>query len=170
MIKYVFMIKKNISIDSDGVISDFMGTIYKKFGGHPNSLTFTKPCGTVLKADAAMWAHVETDPDFWLDIPFFDYAHDLIDMCRGHNVRILTGCPSTGYDRAVEQKTKKLGEAFGIPVITCLSKDKAKHLIAPGDILIDDMPKNIKRWEQEKGIGIRFRTFEQASEELRKHI
>lgn len=156
--------------DADGVVVNFNGHCETRFGAHPHHLTFQQPGGKLLKGDAALWAHVETDDDFWLDMPFFDHAHELVDMGRAYNAQFLTGCPAIGYDRASAHKKEKLGNTFGIPVITCRSRDKALHMIAPGDILVDDFMKNIKRWEEAGGIGIHFKTFEQAADQLRFHL
>ncbi|CAM6054492.1 unnamed protein product [Sphagnum tenellum] len=82
---------------------------------------------------------------------------------------VLSGCPKTNYDVASEQKKAKFAKQFpGLPVITCLSKNKPDHMIAPGDLLIDDRHSNTKRWIKAGGTAVLFRTYEQTISELEK--
>lgn len=158
--------KQRIYLDADGVLVDFNGSCERKFGAHPHHLKFDCPERGLLKGDRALWAHVETDPNFWMDMIPFDHAQELVDMARDHDVHILTGCPKSGYDRASEHKKEKLGKLFGVPVITCLSKDKPLHMNAPGDVLVDDFVRNIKRWREAGGVAVYFQNWEQARDEL----
>ena len=162
--------QRNIWLDADGVLVDFNGSCERKFGAHPRHLTFDCPENGLLKGDRALWAHVETDPDFWLDMIPFDHAEELVEMCRPYGVQILTGCPATGYDRASAHKKEKLGKLFGVPVITCRSKDKPLHMSSPGDILVDDFVRNVKKWREAGGHAILFKTWEQARAELEEAI
>lgn len=68
---------------------------------------------------------------------------------------ILTGLPAYGYDKAEKEKRLWLKKHYNKEdgVICCLSKDK-QNFGARQDILIDDLPANIARWEQMGGIGI----------------
>lgn len=152
----------NIFLDSDGVCCDFDGHVASFSGGRkPNE----------LGGDANLWALVNSIPDFWSTMPLLPGARDLFDAAKAidPNVRILTGCPRSGYEAAVEGKLLKHSRYFpGTQVITCLSRNKADHMIAPGDCLVDDMARNIKRWEAAGGTGIRYWSAEQAIEKLRK--
>lgn len=39
-------------------------------------------------------------------------------------------------------------------------------MVAAGDILLDDMPKNLRRWEKAGGIGVYYRNSDQAIRDL----
>lgn len=156
-----------IALDCDGVIFDFNGHCEDRFGAHPHHLTFTHEDGVILKGDAALWSHVNGCPDFWLDMPKFEHADELVEMARPYGVQFLTGCPVNGYDRADAEKRIKLAKLWpGIPVITCRSKDKPIYMQQPGDILVDDFVRNIKKWTAAGGVAIHFKTFEQAARDL----
>jgi hypothetical protein len=139
----------HIFLDSDGVLAAFDEHVYAQWG---------KTCREL--GDAELWARVEDYPNFWLDMPVKDEAYDLFDLVLPFKPTILTGCPATGYDRAaahkVEWYAKHFGSKYGyeIPVITCRSKDKALHMKAPGDVLVDDFFVNIKRWRAAGGKGV----------------
>ena len=55
-------------------------------------------------------------------------------------------------------------------MITCFSRDKARHLKAPGDILVDDRNDTIRRWEKAGGYGIWYRDAEQTVRDLRQAL
>jgi hypothetical protein len=80
---------------------------------------------------------------------------------------VITGCPRSNFDFVAEQKKRKFKIYFpDIEIVTCLSRDKPLHMKNPGDILIDDFAKNIKRWEKAGGKGIRYYNYKQAMNEL----
>jgi hypothetical protein len=148
-----------IFCDSDGVVFDFESHVMKYSGGvHPNKL-----------GDDPLWNLIESIPDFWLTMPLFPWAHDLINFLRPHGPTILTGCPKIGFDVAQTQKIEKYKMYFpDLPLITCLSKEKPVYITGVGDILIDDKSKNIKRWEAVGGKGILFKTYEQVIADLQE--
>lgn len=159
-----------VNLDVDGVIGAFDDHCEDRFGRAPHKgLTHTCDLtGQVTKGDTALWKHVASDPGFWLDMPLLPGAHELVELCQPYGVRFLTGCPKSDYDRADREKKVKLGKTFpGIPVITCLSRDKALHMQEAGDVLVDDFFKNTKRWEEAGGRAVRYRSFEQSFEEVR---
>lgn len=155
------MERYRIALDADGVIVAFNQHIKAISGNYPQEL-----------GDVALWAVIEQHPEFWLDTPLFDHAHELVDLCRPYGVRFVTGCPAdpVAHEKASLQKKQKLGEAFGIPVVTCRAKDKALYMQEPGDILVDDFIRNIKRWEKAGGRAVYFRSYEQALVDLKNAL
>lgn len=147
----------NLYIDSDGVIFDFDNHVMSYSGGvHPNKL-----------GDPKLWALVDSIPDFWITMPLLPWGADLVRFARLYDPVILTGCPKTNFDYAADQKKLKYAKHFpGIPVITCLSRDKQNHMKSPGDVLVDDRYKNIKRWNEAGGRGVFFRSYDQTIGEL----
>ena len=135
----------NIFLDLDQVLGDFDGHVKTLFGSTPKEL-----------GDKRLWALVEGVPDFWLTEPLMKDAEALWQALCPYNPTILTGCPRTGHDRAVAQKTRWVHGHFGshVPVIACFSKHRQDHMEAPGDLLVDDRIGNLRRWEDAGGIGI----------------
>lgn len=82
-------------------------------------------------------------------------ADKLVGYLSRFGFCILTGLPAYGYDKAEKEKRLWLKKHYNKEdgVICCLSKDK-QNFGARQDILIDDLPANIARWEQMGGIGI----------------
>lgn len=138
----------NIFLDNDGVFADFDAHFENLFGSHPNKI-----------GDPHIWTYINEDPEaFWEGMPLMEGAVEKFEAFRPYNPTFLTGCPKSGYDVAAAHKRVWLREKFGdVPVITCLSRDKQVHMKAPGDVLLDDMPRNLKRWEAAGGVAIRYR-------------
>ena len=152
--------RSHLFLDVDGVLADFDAHAAALFGASPREL-----------GDDRLWQLVEGLADFWTGIPLKAGAMDIWDVAKDQDPTFLTGCPRTGYDRAAAHKREWLRRHFGdVPVITCFSRDKARHLKAPGDILVDDRIVNIKRWEKAGGRGIRYRDARQTVRDLREAL
>ena len=144
--------------DLDGVLVDFEGGFAINHGFAHDSVP-----------EGVMWKHIREHARHWHDLPKMSDAQILWDFIKDKNPIILTGCPATGYDHA------DLGKRFWcstnlhpeLPVITCRSKDKQLHMVQPGDILIDDLVKNIKRWEEAGGLGVLHRNAEDTIKQLK---
>lgn len=147
-----------IAVDLDNVLADFVQHVQDHFGDHPNHIPSDD-----------LWSMVESVQNFWLDMPVKYRAHDLWAFVQPYNPVILTGCPRQSYEIAAAHKTAWVKQQFGehVTIITCLSRDKQKHLISPDDILIDDFHSNVKRWRAAGGRAVRYKTYEQTIEELR---
>lgn len=139
--------------DNDGVLADFDRHVLELFGTPPSGIP-----------DDEMWDLILATPDFWPTIPLKYGAHDLWAMLAPYKRAFLTGCPKGHYEVAAAHKVVWLKKHFGddVEVITCLSRNKPLHMESPGDILIDDMSGNMRRWRKAGGIGIHYRTVEQA--------
>lgn len=141
-----------IFCDSDGVIYDFTQHVIDCYGGHPNEI-----------GDAEMWRRINSDPNFWLTMPLMPDAMMFWNRIKPLNPIVLTGCHRDDFDKIAEHKLSRWKDDFGHShVITCLSRDKALHMEQPGDVLIDDMRKNLKKWEKAGGVGVHFRNATQA--------
>jgi hypothetical protein len=134
-----------INIDLDGVLVDFERGFEMFYGHHPHK--FSEP---------DMWKIIEANKDHWHDLPAMPGALKLWAYVAPYNARVITGCPKTGFQAAVDGKRSWIARELGahVPVVTCYTRDKPKHMNSPGDILIDDMTKNITRWEEAGGVGI----------------
>ena len=167
----------HVFLDNDGVLAAFDEHVFDLYGGPPRGLTFDCPERGLLKGDAALWAHVNQDPEgFWSSIPVKEGAYELFETALPYNPTILTGCPRDGYDVAAAHKPLWIAEHFGkkygvkVPVITCFSRDKPLHMKNPGDILVDDFIANIKKWQKAGGSTVWYQTADQAVRDLKAKI
>lgn len=133
-----------IFCDMDGVLVDFDGAFERKHGILPYKLPREQ-----------LWETVINTPDYWVDLPKLNDADVLVNYLNRFGFQILTGLPVYGFDKAEKEKKLWLKKHYNIVdgVICCLSKDK-QNFGKPNDILIDDRPPNIQKWEEMGGIGI----------------
>lgn len=135
-----------IYLDLDGVMADFDTHFVEYFGVDPQSLD-----------DDVMWKKINSYHDFYANLPLMKDALVLFNELSWANVTILTACPKSNYKNAAIQKRawvrKHLSESITvIPMMGGVNKALFMH--EPGDILIDDMKKNCKAWEELGGIAI----------------
>ena len=146
-----------VYIDMDGVIADFFGGVEKLYGvGHWKELNADNKLD--LKQEVI---NRISGTDFFATLPKFDSSGELISMVKeftGGNFSINTS-PLRG-DNENSAKYKKLWIQNNIEqpdeiVITgrkeSYAKDKAS---GTPNILIDDRPVNIQRWQGAGGYGI----------------
>jgi hypothetical protein len=151
----------NVFLDLDGVLGAFDEHVEALWGAGPREL-----------GDVKLWELVSGHPPFWIDSPLKPGAQELFDVAAPYNPTILTGCPTTGFDHAVEQKRLWIDKHFGthVPVIACLSRDKPLHMTQPKDILVDDFIVNIKRWQKAGGTTVWYQTADQAIADLKRKL
>ena len=149
--------KPIVYIDMDGVLADFFGGVEKMFG-----VQHWKELNADNKLDLKQEViNRIAGTDFFATLPKFDSAGELISMVKeftGGNFSINTS-PLRG-DNENSTKYKKLWIQNNIEqpdeiVITgrkeSYAKDKAS---GTPNILIDDRPVNIQRWQGAGGYGI----------------
>lgn len=147
----------HLFVDSDGVFADFDLHIKTLFGKWPREMS-----------DDVMWKLASEHPEFWSHMPVKYGAEELWEFVKPYNPTVLTGCPKSDYTRAETHKRAWWQHHFAHDqVITCLSKDKGTHIKKPGDILVDDMIKNIKRWEKAGGKGVWYKNARDAIAQLK---
>jgi 5'-nucleotidase len=148
--------RPHLFVDSDGVFADFDRHVFNEFGRWPNEL-----------GDALMWSLVQKTPGFWGDMPLKAGAHELWEFVKPFAPTVLTGCPRTNYELADRAKREWWKRHFDHEqVITCFSRDKPLHMRSPGDILVDDMAKNVKKWEKAGGVAVLHRDAGSSIERL----
>ncbi len=149
----------HIFCDLDGVLVDFEGGFLRNHGFAHNSVP-----------EGVMWKYIMEHERHWHELPMMHDGQVLWDFIKDRNPTILTGCPRSGFSHADIGKRYWVEEMLAPkpPVITCRSKDKQLHMIAPGDVLIDDMKKNIDRWIAAGGIGILHTSAESSIAQLEK--
>ena len=149
--------KPTVYLDMDGVLADFFGGVEKMFGvEHWKELTNDKTKD--LKKEVIDRI---TGTNFFATLPKFDTADALIDMVKkftGGKFSINTS-PLRG-DHSNSAKYKKLWISNNIEqpddiVVTGRKESYAKDKgTGTPNILIDDRPVNIQRWQSAGGYGI----------------
>lgn len=133
-------------LDCDGVLADFDSHALDYFGMPPREYE-------VLMGSEKFWAELEAKGDFYRHLPVMPDAQNLVDGVRHLSPTILTGCPRGNWAEA--QKIAWAEEHFpGIPIVTCRSAEKRKHITKPGAVLIDDWPQHRHKWIEAGGVFI----------------
>ena len=146
-----------IYLDMDGVIADFFGGVEKMYGvKHWKELTSVKTGGD-LKQEVIDRI---TGSDFFSTLPKFPTADGLIQLIKsatGGHFSILTSPLIGDHENSAAQKKVWIAKNIERPdeVIVSGRKEKwAKQKDGTPNILIDDRPVNIERWEAKGGFGI----------------
>jgi hypothetical protein len=146
-----------IYLDMDGVIADFFGGVEKMFGvAHWKQLTSVKTGGD-LKQDVIDRI---TGSDFFSTLPKFSSTDSLIQLIKsstGGHFSILTSPLIGDHENSAAQKKLWIAKNIEQPdeVIVSGRKEKyAKQKNGTPNILIDDRPINIQKWEAKGGFGI----------------
>jgi nicotinic acid mononucleotide adenylyltransferase len=165
--------KPTVYLDMDGVLADFFGGVEKMYGvEHWKQLTSDKTKD--LKQEVI---NRITGTDFFATLPKFDSADELISMVKeftGGNFSINTS-PLRG-DHENSAKYKKLWISNNIQqpdniIVTgrkeTYAKDKAS---GTPNILIDDRPVNIQRWQGAGGYGILYQANRDSLTKVQKGL
>ena len=145
-----------IYIDLDGVLADFDG-YYQEITG------LTPKAYESIYGTEKFWEQIYKDGDYFNRLEKTSFADRLIsfvfDVFPDVEKKILTALPR---DYNNEFKTQKIrwvqryyGDLFSIEQILLSPSGEGKAQFAqPGDILIDDMQKNIDAWNAVGGNGV----------------
>lgn len=146
-----------VYLDMDGVIADFFGGVEKMFGvKHWKELT-SKLTGGELKQEVIDRI---TGSDFFANLPKFPTADSLIQLVKsatGGRFSILTSPLIGDHENSATQKKAWISKNIEQPdeIIVSGRKEKwSKQKDGTPNILIDDRPVNIERWEAKGGFGI----------------
>jgi 5'(3')-deoxyribonucleotidase len=123
------MSEPRLFLDADGVLADFDEGARRLLGMNPR--TFEARHGR-----GAFWKRLANAKGFYATLPEMPDARVLFDGVKHLKPTILTGLPLGNW--AAAQKVQWAAEHFpGVPIITCMARDKHKHMHA-GDVLVDD--------------------------------
>lgn len=143
-------------LDADGVLADFEEGARRLLGS--DRPTFERRHG-----QRAFWKRLAAAENFYATLPEMPDARLLFDGVRHLAPTILTGLPLGNW--AAPQKIAWAARHFpGVPVITCMARDKHKHMQA-GDVLVDDRENHRAAYE---AAGVVFIHHNNARESLRK--
>ena len=165
--------KPIVYLDMDGVLADFFGGVEKMYGvEHWKQLTNDKTKD--LKKEVIDRI---TGSDFFATLPKFSTADGLIEMVKkftGGNFSINTS-PLRG-DHENSAKYKKLWIQNNIEqpddiVVTGRKESYAKDKgTGTPNILIDDRPVNIQRWQAAGGYGILYQANRDSLDKVKKGL
>lgn len=140
-----------VYLDMDGVLADFDRRKMEAFGNLLED----------VPADISWKMIKDHDPDWYANLLPMPDARHLVDGLRSIanlKVAVLTAVPQIGRNMdAKPQKKYWLGKYFPELLddfnIGPYARHKHYHC-RPGDILIDDVERNIKQWHEAGGLGI----------------
>ncbi len=158
-----------IYFDMDGVLADFTLGVKEMCG-----IDIDTPQEQRSKEqDKAMFDAIHEVPDFYLKLKTIPGTVDLFYRLRelyGDKVEVLTGIPKPerNIPTASDEKISWVRDHLegDIVVNTVLRSEKKNYVKGEGSILIDDLPSNIKAWEECGGTGILFKDPESAERML----
>jgi 5'(3')-deoxyribonucleotidase len=143
-------------LDCDGVLADFDRGARELLGLRP------KPY-IARHGRAAFWRELAKAKNFYGSLAKMPDADLLFDAVKHLKPTILTGLPLGRW--AAPQKVEWAAEHFpGVPIITCMARDKHKHM-HPGDVLVDDREKHRAAYE---AAGVVFVHHRNAADSLRQ--
>lgn len=137
---------RHLFLDCDGVLADFDAAAHQLFG--MESRKAEQVLGT-----KEFWRRIRMSGDFYRRLPLVADALELFRAVAHLKPTILTGCPRGQWSQP--QKVAWANEYFpGVPIITCASKEKFRHMAHPGDVLVDDYLRYKALWEQAGGVFV----------------
>jgi 5'(3')-deoxyribonucleotidase len=143
-------------LDADGVLADFDLGARRLLGLSPKDFIARHGRGT-------FWKRLANAKNFYGSLEEMPDARRLFHAVEHLRPTILTGLPIGTW--AAPQKVEWAAEHFpGVPIITCLARDKHKHM-HPGDVLVDDREKHRAAYEE---AGVVFVHHRNAEDTLRK--
>lgn len=147
-------------LDCDGVLSDFDTHFIKNIGITPKQ--FEDQHGSKY-----FWQTIRHEFEaFFEELSPMEDAMHLFETVEHLRPIILTGCPKGEWSQP--QKLKWADKYFpGIPMITCRSRHKNKYC-KPGDVLVDDITKYKKMWEEVGGIYVHHTDAKSSIEKLKE--
>ena len=165
--------KPTVYLDMDGVLADFFGGVEKMYGvEHWKQLTNDKTKD--LKKEVIDRI---TGTDFFATLPKFDSADQLIAMIKeftGGTYSINTSPLRGDHENSGKYKRVWINNNIERPaeiIVTgrkeSYAKDKAS---GTPNILIDDRPVNIQRWQAAGGYGILYQANRDSLDKVKKGL
>ncbi len=150
------MPEPRLFLDADGVLADFDEGVRRLLGAYPRDYERKHGRGS-------FWKHLAVADNFYARLPEMGDARRLFDGVKHLKPTILTGLPLGKW--AAPQKIEWAAEHFpGVPIITCMARDKHKHMRA-GDVLVDDRENHRAAYE---AAGVIFVHHKNARDSLRQ--
>jgi 5'(3')-deoxyribonucleotidase len=149
---------RQIFLDCDGVLADFDIVAEQIFGQDSRA-------AEAAVGSEEFWRRIREGGAFYRKLPLMTGALELYKAVAHLRPIILTGCPPGGWSEP--QKIEWAAEYFpGVKIITCASKEKFRHMLHRGDVLVDDYLRYKDLWEQAGGVFVHHRSAKQSILEL----
>ena len=150
------MAEPRLFLDADGVLADFdegaerlLGMSLRQYEAKHGRNSF--------------WKRLASAKNFYGTLPEMPDARILFEGVKHLKPTILTGLPLGSW--AAPQKIDWAADHFpGVPIITCMARDKHKHM-HPGDVLVDDRENHRATYE---AAGVIFIHHKNATDSLRQ--
>ena len=150
------MAEPRLFLDADGVLADFDEGARKLLGLYPRQFE-------AKHGRREFWRRIAKAKNFYGSLPEMADARLLFDAVEHLKPTILTGLPLGNW--AAPQKIEWAAEHFpGVPIITCMARDKHKHM-HPGDVLVDDRENHRAAYEAH---GVVFVHHKNAADSLKR--
>jgi len=144
-------------LDADGVLADFDEGARRLLGMSVRDYERRHGRG-------GFWKKLAQAKDFYGSLPEMADARVLFDAVKHLKPAILTGLPLGRW--AAPQKVGWAAEHFpGVPIITCMARDKHKHM-HPGDVLVDDRENHRPAYEAAGAVFIHHKNAEDSLRQL----
>jgi deoxypyrimidine-specific 5' nucleotidase type C protein (NT5C) len=146
-------------LDADGVLADFDEGARRLLGMTP--AVFEAKHGR-----REFWRRIANAKNFYGSLPEMPDARLLFQGVEHLKPTILTGLPLGKW--AAPQKVAWAAEHFpGVPIITCMARDKHKHM-KPGDVLVDDRENHRAAYENAGVVFVHHKDAEDSLGQLAK--
>ena len=153
------MPEPRLFLDADGVLADFDRGARELLGAGPKQFIARHGRGT-------FWKRLANAKNFYGALEEMPDAQLLFAAVKHLKPTILTGLPLGSW--AAPQKVEWAAEHFpGVPIITCMARDKHKHM-HPGDVLVDDREKHRAAYEAAGVIFVHHKNAEDSLRQLAK--
>lgn len=151
------MSERRLFLDADGVLADFDEGVRRLLGTSPRQFQSKHGRGV-------FWKRLANAKNFYGTLPEMPDARMLFDAVKHLDPTILTGLPLGNW--AATQKVEWAAAHFpGVPIITCMARDKHKHMDA-GDVLVDDRENHRAAYEAAGILFVHHRSAVQSITEL----
>lgn len=153
------MRQPRLFLDADGVLADFDEGVRRLLGAYPRDYERKHGRGS-------FWKHLARADNFYGKLPEMGDARLLFEGVKHLKPTILTGLPLGSW--AAPQKIEWAAEHFpGVPIITCMARDKHKHMHS-GDVLVDDRENHRAAYEAAGVVFVHHRNAIDSLRELAK--
>ena len=148
---------RRLFLDADGVLADFDEGARRLLG--VTLREYERKHGR-----GGFWKRLAEAKNFYGSLPEMPDARLLFEGVKHLKPTILTGLPLGKW--AAPQKVEWAAEHFpGVPIITCMARDKHKHM-HPGDVLVDDRENHRAAYEEAGVLFVHHRSAEDSLRQL----
>ena len=150
---------RRLFLDADGVLADFDEGARRLLG--VTLREYERKHGR-----GGFWKRLAEAKNFYGSLPEMPDARLLFEAVKHLKPTILTGLPLGSW--AAPQKVEWAAAHFpGVPIITCMARDKHKHM-HPGDVLVDDREKHRADYEAAGVVFVHHKNAEDSLKQLAK--